>query len=345
MSQRSFFDAETKVVKSNSLVQSRINFTKLEHRVVAMLIAQLRKDDEEFGEQRVYIKDLADLSGRSGKSLYDQAEEICQKLLDQKIHVRTQTEDGRRRYKGYNCMSTCEYVEGSGYITAKFNDDMRPFLLQLKRRFTQYNLQCFMKLSSQHSMRIYELLQMRQGLSYLRIGIDELREILCCEHSYERFADFKRWVLEKAREELKEKTDIYFNYSVERDGQTPVRINFAIKHNGKQQSKEGSQSSSPLGSGDSSEGNSSIPEGSGNHGHAESEDNGSSASNASGPRIDVYGLVLNDLTQDELDRVSDDEIHDAITRARSTVEEVAANDSPGTQAIQVYKRAVEILRK
>lgn len=329
MEQQSFFDDETRVVKSNQLIQSKMNWTKLEHRVVAMLVAQLKKEDEEFEEQRVYIKDIADLSGRDGKSLYDQAEEICRKLLDQKIHVRTQTEDGRRRYKGYNCMSTCEYVEGSGYIEAKFNKDMRPFLLQLKRRFTQYNLQCFMRLSSQHTMRIYELLKMREGIKYLRIEVEELREVLCCEHSYTRFADFKRWVLEKAREELIEKADIYFNYKVQRDGQTPVQVSFVIKN--KEDTDEGEDKSTLIQSEENESGeNIGIEE--------------DSQSQNAKPRFNVFAMVLDEMTQEELDNRSEDEIREAIDDARNQVDAHHSTDGTANKAVKTYKRALRRLQ-
>lgn len=293
-----------------------------------MLIAQLKKDDQKFEEQRVYIKDVADLSGRSGKSLYDQAEEICQKLLDQKIHVRTQTDDGRRRYKGYNCMSSCEYIEGSGYIEAKFNDDMRPFLLRLKRRFTQYNLKCFMRLSSQHSMRIYELLKMREGLRFLRVRIEELREILCCEHSYDRFADFKRWVLEKAREELREKTDIYFNYKVERNGQTPVRVNFIIKENTPSGSKE---QKDPLIESGESEGSEDI-----------GVDDARKADES--PTFNVFAMVLDKLSQSELDNHSEKEIREAIEGARTRTKDGSGEVGTANQAVAIYKGALNRLR-
>jgi len=338
-SQPSLFDAETRVVKSNQLIQSRMNWTKLEHRVVAMLIAQLRKDDEQFKEQKVYIKDIADLSGRSGKSLYDQAEEICQKLLDQKVHVRTETDDGRRRYKGYNCMSTCEYVEGSGYIEAKFNDDMRPFLLQLKRRFTQYNLQSFMQLSSQHSMRIYELLKMREGLRFLRISVEELREILCCEHSYNRFTDFKRWVIENAREELKEKADIYFNYKVEREGQTPVRINFIIKRN----LKDETESASPPAGGDGAAASKLIRAEDPNRARdvgIESTRNGS----GSRPTFNVFAMVLDEMSQEELDHHSEKEIRDAVASARDQIKAEHPEMGAANQATQAYRVALRTIR-
>lgn len=323
------------VVKSNQLVQARINWTKLEHRVVAMLIAQLKKDDEAFELQRVYIKDLLDQSGTTSRDVYDRAEEICQKLLDQKVHVRTKTEDGRRVYQGYNCMSTCRYAEGSGYIEAKFNDDMKPFLLQLRKRFTMYRLQNFMRLSSQHSMRMYELIKMREGMRYLRITVDELREVLCCEHSYTRFSDFKRHVLERARKEIKEKCDVYFTYKVEREGRTPVRVNFMIHETEKEDGKAGPATAS--GDEDS---NASRAQGKGEDKDSES----SGAPSTHPPRFNVYAMVLTDLSQQELTRHSQSEIEAAIDEAQRRVADNHPEAASSVRASEAVRLALRALR-
>jgi len=333
MTQTELFDKDGLVVKSNQLVQARINWTKLEHRVVSMLISQLKKNDEVFSLQRVYIKDLLDLSGTKSRDVYDRAEEICQKLLDQKVHVRTQTQDGRRVYQGYNCMSTCRYVEGSGYIEAKFNDDMKPFLLQLRKRFTMYKLQNFMRLSSQHSMRMYELIKMREGLTYLRISIDELREILCCEHSYDRFSDFKRYVLEKARMELKDVCDVYFTYKVEREGRTPVRVNFMIHHHD-----------------DSREANGSGLEPTKNAQSRldriedESPPEAAHQNGASAPRFNIFAMVLGDLTQEELDRLSESKIQSAIDSAKQSTERDNGDAASSVIASETVRKALQSLR-
>jgi len=333
MTQTELFDKDGLVVKSNQLVQARINWTKLEHRVVSMLISQLKKNDEVFSLQRVYIKDLLDLSGTKSRDVYDRAEEICQKLLDQKVHVRTRTEDGRRVYQGYNCMSTCRYVEGSGYIEAKFNDDMKPFLLQLRKRFTMYKLQNFMRLSSQHSMRMYELIKMREGLTYLRISINELREILCCEHSYDRFSDFKRYVLEKARMELKEVCDVYFTYKVEREGRTPVRVNFMIHHHDESREANGS-SLEPAKNAQSRLDR--IDD--------ESAPEAAHQKGASAPRFNIFAMVLGDLTQEELDRLSESKIQSAVDGAKQSTMRDNGDAASSVIASETVRKALQSLR-
>ena len=314
------------VVKSNQLVQARINWTKLEHRVVAMLIAQLKKGDEAFDVQKVYVRDIIEKSGSSSEDLFARAEEICQKLLNQTIHVRMQTSDGRRIYRGYNCMSMCEFVEGSGFIRAKFNDDMRPFLLQLKERFTMYRLQNFMSLSSQYSMRLYELLKMREGLRFLRVGVTELREMLACEHTYERFSDFKRRVIEPARKELRETCDTYFTYTVERDGRTPVRVNFAIKHHRFSDRPDSSRPPEPH----------------------EIEDrtveDDESHRRGGPPQINVYAMVVDEMTQNELDNHREADIRTAVEEAEKRAEAQNPRGGAANRASAAYRFALDALR-
>jgi Initiator Replication protein. len=70
------------IVKANRLVQARMPLSRIEHRIVALLISQLDKEDQEFGFQKLHIKDLKDTADLSAKNLYERAEEICGRLLE-----------------------------------------------------------------------------------------------------------------------------------------------------------------------------------------------------------------------------------------------------------------------
>lgn len=216
------------VVKSNRMVKAKAALSKLEHRVLAALIAEIEKEDDSFDLITVRIRDLIERSGSKSEDLYNRGKEICDKLLDQSIRVQRESKNGERVYTGVNLLSKCEYVEGRGLIKARFTEDMRPFLLQLKNRFTMYLLQFFLKLDRKHSMRIYELLKMMEFVKVLSISVKEFREILGLENKYEQFSALRRYVIDRAQREIAEKTDIQFTYNVERDGQTPSRLTFYI---------------------------------------------------------------------------------------------------------------------
>jgi plasmid replication initiation protein len=319
MPQSSLSDHKQLVVKANDLIRGKANWTKLEHRVFAMMVAQLRKDDDEFRPQKIYVKDLLELSDTDYGALYERLEDVCQKLVQQSIAVRDHVDGNRRRYTAMSPVEYAQYVEGEGYILAKFSESMKPFLLQLKGRFTMYRLRQFMPLRSQYSMRIYELVMMRADLKYLRISVEELREMLHCEEKYDRFIDFKRRVLEVACDEINQKTEESIGFNVERKGQTATHINFHIGERTRLSDHPDPQ--------------------------ARSRANTSPTRSGSGrPNIDVRELVVSDLTGQELDRFSDDQIDEAVAAGRAHARQENTGASSGNRAVAAYRHAVHLLR-
>ncbi len=290
------------VVKANRMTQAKMPLSKVEHRIVGMLISQLEKEDNDFNLQKVYIRDLVERSGSSSQDLYSRAEEICDSLIDKSIKVRGM-EDGKRVYDAYNLMSRCRYKEGSGYIEAKFNEEMRPLLLQLKKRFTMYDVDHFLPLSSNYSMRIYELLKMREDLSILRITIEELREILGVEDSYEYFSHLEHHVIKKSQEEIEDKTDIHFTYDVEREGRSAERIKFFIHQTDEEQPDQ-----------------------------PKMEDR------TDVPNIDVMDVFLSELTQDQINRLTDETLEKLHQRALQQTEREAPDAS------KTYKQSLTLQR-
>lgn len=316
------------VVKHNDLVKARSNLSKVEHRVIAMLIAQLDRDDESFGLQRIRIRDIIEKSKSSSQDLYSRGKEICQRLLNQQIHIQTE-EDGKRVYEGYNALDKIRYVEGDGCIEARFNDSMKPFLLELKRRFTIYQLEAFMQLGSRYSMRIYELLKMREDLRWLRIPVQQLRELLSCEDKYSRFGDFRRRVVDRAQSEIEESTDVSFTYKVEREGQSPVRINFMIAPEDKSTSEirpvEATQNEGPQDIGIEAGG----PE------------NGEGSDDI---QFNPYAMVLSELTQEELSALAEEQIRAAIEDGKDKARAHNPSRSSAVQVAEAVRLALRMLR-
>jgi plasmid replication initiation protein len=65
-------------------------------------------------------------------------------------------------------VSKTKYYFGKGYVELCLNEHIRPYVLEMKERFTEIELGYAIRLSSFYAIRIYELLkcgQYRQGVS------------------------------------------------------------------------------------------------------------------------------------------------------------------------------------
>ena len=144
-------------------------------------------------------------------------------LLDQKIYVRT---DGGR-WRGYNLLSFVE--PHPGHIRARFNPDMRPFLLQLKRRFTRYMLGHVLRFQSPYSVRIYEMAMQFQDVGHRTIDVGDLREILDVVEKYPRFYDFRRRILDQAVKEIARYTGHVVTYDIVKKGRVPEAVRLHIR--------------------------------------------------------------------------------------------------------------------
>lgn len=209
------------VVKSNRLVEAKYDWTLNMHRVVLSLVSSISMEDERFMEQEISAAQLAQIAGINSGSIYSEIERCVEALADAKIRISNQ---GEVKYGVYNLMSHAEYLDGRGVIRARFNEQMRPLLLELKERFTRYMLEQVMQLRSPYSVRMYELCKQYESLGHRRVSVDRLRGMLCLEDKYARFVDLRRNVIDRARDELEEKCDVYFSYDVEREGRSPVAL-------------------------------------------------------------------------------------------------------------------------
>jgi plasmid replication initiation protein len=114
-----------------------------------------------------------------------------------------------------------------GIIRIKLDDEMKPYLLQLKQQFTKYDLIYTLNFKSKYSIRLYEYLKsihFQKFQEYQQIiPIDKFQLIM--DSNYKEFKDFHTRALKPAYQEINEYTDISFEYQPIKDGK---RVN-AIK--------------------------------------------------------------------------------------------------------------------
>ena len=205
------------IVIHNEVVLARLDWSIQMNRIFSALVSQIAMDDDRFVLQRIRVKDLRDLAEVTTNTIHKSLADATQRLVREPIEFRTPD----HRYEGHPIFATCRYVPGEGYIEARFNDDAKEYLLQLRRAFTKYKLKTVMKLSSAYAVRFYQIAKMIQrdeGPRKRTIDIDDFRKLFVLTDKYTIHRDLQRRVIMPSVEEVNEKTDTKLSVETVREG-------------------------------------------------------------------------------------------------------------------------------
>lgn len=212
------------VIKGNDFINARHQLSVAEMRIVLTMIAQIQRDDVGFKPYRIYIKDFVDAVGTSHKGEYERAREITSNLMKRVMEIPKET-----GYLQISFLSSAEYFRGTGYVELSFDPKLKPYLLQLKERFTQYDIRNVLSLQSFYSIRIYELLRQYSRIGERVMAVDELKEMLKLPASYDHYASFKRRIVLQAQRDLVKHTDLSFTFEERKTSRKITHIRFIIK--------------------------------------------------------------------------------------------------------------------
>lgn len=115
----------------------------------------------------------------------------------------------------------------SGVIQIQFHDRMKPFLLELKSNFTQYELLYILAMQSQYGIRLYETLKSYEFRKEIIFDLEELKDMLMAE-KYELYGDFNKRVLVTAIREINDLSDINVKHEPIKNRKKVVKIKFLI---------------------------------------------------------------------------------------------------------------------
>jgi plasmid replication initiation protein len=218
--------------KSNDLIESRYKLSVIEQRLIILLLAEISPSDEDFKDYEITVASFARMFRlESTNSLYEKVQKAANSLVGQKITVRKGKKIEVMSWLSYIC-----YNEGDGVVFLRFDKALKPYLLQLKSHFTQYDLKNIVSFKGQYSIRLYELLKEDaykaiNGQFKKTLIIEELRLIFGLEKTeYPLFGDLKRWAIDPAINEISTKTDLnIIDVVYGKTGKKVTSIAFTVK--------------------------------------------------------------------------------------------------------------------
>lgn len=216
-----------KVVKANDLIQkTRFNLSSQEQKIILYIISKIKPEDTDFKEMDLSVAEFCEVCGidhKNGKN-YRDIKAAIKDISDKSIWIELD-EDTETLIRW---IEKSYIYKNSGIIKIRLDNDMKPYLLQLRERFTQYELLYILAMKSQYSIRLYELLKSYEWQYEKKFGVDELKRLLNAE-VYKLFGDFKRRVLDISMREISKFTDLKVSYKTQKKGQKVTSLVFTIK--------------------------------------------------------------------------------------------------------------------
>lgn len=211
------------VVKANKLIEARYDLNLNEQKIIIYAASKIDREQDYFNYIELDINEFTELLDTKGKR-YEEIRDITRELRRKEIIINT---DKKEYIAGW--LSSITFYKNTGRIRLRFDDDLIPYLLQLKNRFTRYQLKNILYLKSKYGIRIYELLKQYEGIGQREFELQELKKILFIENQYNRVYDLKRFVLTPAVEEINKHTDINISYDDIKQGRKITGILFTIE--------------------------------------------------------------------------------------------------------------------
>jgi plasmid replication initiation protein len=214
------------IVRNNKLVEAFISMTRNEYKLTLYLISKIKKDDAEFTEQMITLKEFSKLLGFGMEGRYSELKSFERSLVSNNIQL--ELENGRR--KTISWFSYTEYIPNEAILIVKFNDLLRPLLLNIKDNYTKVFLDTILKLNSKHAIRIYEILKQYEKIGERTIAFEDLKSMLGVDKKYTYF-NFKQRILLPSQKSLKD-SDLSFEFEEIKRGRRVDSIKFNILKNG-----------------------------------------------------------------------------------------------------------------
>ena len=217
------------VVQSNELIMlDRYDWTLQEQKIFLFLVSCVNSmKDKDFRKLTLTVKEFAELIGvKNRSSIYSSLELITKKILSRVFRVETE-----HSITQFQALSRAKYIKKEGTVELTIHQDMMPYLIEISKNFTAYELKNITKMTSSYALRIYELVKMFEGLGEVTYDINDLRKKLGIkEGELSNFAYFNRRVLDISRREINSKTDLHLEYESIKEGRKVTLINFKINH-------------------------------------------------------------------------------------------------------------------
>ena len=201
------------IYQHNVITSGRYDYSACMLDILFMVLSCLEKDKLEY---TIHTHDIEVITGR--KWNYKQLREATESIGSRMFEI-----DTPESYDQIWLFSRVKYLKGTGSFTIKLNDEATPYFFDLKNNFTAMQLKSVLNCSSKYAKRLYAIACQWRSVGTKRFEIPELKKMLGLidkkgNEQFERISDFKKFVLDIARTQICENTNIEIDYELKKRG-------------------------------------------------------------------------------------------------------------------------------
>lgn len=222
------------VVQSNKLIEAHYKqqYTVHEQKMLLWLLSEIHAEDhfnkhstKHYKEKKITIsaQKYADLVAINIDDIYKRAKEIGEGLMQKVIKV-----EENKGWKMFHWLSYMKY--SNGIIEVAISADILPYILDLKEKFTAFNLKNVLYLRSTHTIKLYQILVQYKKIGIRIVLVNDLKELLgiAGEKTYILYGKVKEKILEPSKREINAKTDINIDFKEIKTGKKVTSLEFTI---------------------------------------------------------------------------------------------------------------------
>ena len=205
---------EKRIKQHNTITSGRTDYSACQLDVLFMLLACIEDTDAPKKRYNIRVKDIELITSR--KWNYQQLLESNEEMMSRVFKI--EEEDGLRQIVLF---SEIKYLDGTGSFDMVINEPARPYFFELKNNYTLLELKSVLSCTSKHAKRLYSLACQWRGTGGHTYSVGELKEMLGLKdpkgkekEQYSEITMFKKQVLDIAKRQINEHTDIVFDYEL-----------------------------------------------------------------------------------------------------------------------------------
>lgn len=211
------------VKQSYELNNAKYSLNAVETDLIMKMIAEIKNEDKDFHPYRFKVSEIETKIGK--KLNRDSLKTMATELRRKNLYI----DKGKGSFLVTGWVSSFEYYADKGEIELCFDPKLKPYLLELQNRFAKADIRYIFQLSSEYAKRIYTIFKQWEKIGEYKIEVAEWQRILDVPKSQMMYGEFKRKVIETAKEQINEKTELEVDYKEIKTGRKVTHLEWTIK--------------------------------------------------------------------------------------------------------------------